>query len=126
MPPALPGFRLRRPLEPVRRQPRGIPNRLRTVSARLIDCVNALFLRKTLSADFQRRPGAAKVLSGEGFGSRTNTVQGIPYGSYDSQIRSALPADSRYRLSDCEHGLYVCVHPHGGPNSAWKRTPRKP
>jgi len=40
----------------------------------------------------------------------------------DSQIRSALSADSRYRLSDGEHGLYLCVHPHGGKYFVFRFT----
>jgi hypothetical protein len=40
----------------------------------------------------------------------------------DSQIRSALPADSRYRLSDGEHGLYLCIHPHGGKYFVFRFT----
>jgi hypothetical protein len=40
----------------------------------------------------------------------------------DSQIRNALPADSRYRLTDGEHGLYLCVHPHGGKYFVFRFT----
>jgi hypothetical protein len=40
----------------------------------------------------------------------------------DSQIRSALPADSCYWISDGEHGLYVCVHPHGGKYLVFRFT----
>jgi hypothetical protein len=40
----------------------------------------------------------------------------------DSQIRNALPADSRYRLTDGAHGLYVCVHQHGGKYFVFRFT----
>ena len=49
-------------------------------------------------------------------------LKGLPVILTDTQIRHALPQDPRYRLSDGENGLCLCVYPEGGKYFVFRFT----